>query len=169
VIFSSLSGFFSSGTWSAIRNVAIFVAFVFWISFGYWTYKDARRRIEDPLLVGLAALVGLFPPYVGPFIYMLVRPPESLEDVRGRELELRAIEQGLGGGQEHCPVCRAAVDPGYLVCPVCTTKLKQACSNCSAPLEPLWQVCPYCETPIDPPAHEGPPVLGTLRRPRPPA
>jgi hypothetical protein len=170
VIYSSLSGFFSSGTWTAIRNVGIFVAFVFWISLGYWTYKDARRRIEDPLLVGLSTLVGLIPPYLGPFIYMLFRPPEYLEDVRGRELELRAIEERLlGGGQEQCPVCRAAVDPGYLVCPVCTTKLKQACTNCNAPLEPMWQVCPYCETPIDPPALDGPPVLGTRRPPRPPA
>ncbi len=36
----------------------------------------------------------------------------------------------------------------FLVCPVCTTRLKQACASCGAPLEPLWQVCPYCETPI---------------------
>ena len=27
----------------------------------------------------------------------------------------------------HCPVCRAEVEATYLVCPVCTTKLKQAC------------------------------------------
>jgi predicted amidophosphoribosyltransferase len=45
-------------------------------------------------------------------------------------------------------VCRAAVEPEFLVCPVCTTKLKQACVSCKAPLEPLWQVCPFCETPI---------------------
>ena len=46
------------------------------------------------------------------------------------------------------PVCRAAIEPEYLICPVCTTKLKQACVTCKAPLDPLWQVCPYCETPI---------------------
>ena len=40
------------------------------------------------------------------------------------------------------------VEPEFLVCPVCTTKLKQACVTCKHPLEPLWQVCPYCETPI---------------------
>jgi predicted amidophosphoribosyltransferase len=48
-------------------------------------------------------------------------------------------------------VCRAEVDPAFLVCPVCTTKLKQACTGCRAPLEPLWQVCPYCETPVESP------------------
>ena len=44
-----------------------------------------------------------------------------------------------------------------LVCPVCTTKLKQACVSCRAPLEPIWQVCPYCETPIEAAAPGAPP------------
>ena len=58
------------------------------------------------------------------------------------------MEEQLGQRDAHCPVCRAAVEPEFLVCPVCTTKLKQACVTCKTPLEPLWQVCPYCETPI---------------------
>ena len=98
-----------------------------WLSLGYWTYKDAQRRIEDPLLIGLATLVALVIPFVGPFIYMLFRPPEYLEDVRERELEIRAIEERIAAVDMRCPVCHAEVDPGYLVCPVCTTKLKQAC------------------------------------------
>src|SRR5207244_1513292 len=53
-------------------------------------------------------------------------------------------------------VCRAEVSNEFLVCPVCTTKLKQACANCKAPLEALWQVCPYCETPVEPVAVEFP-------------
>jgi hypothetical protein len=162
---TALASFLSSGTATAIRNVAVFVAVVFWISLGYWTYKDARRRIDDPMLVGLSTIVGLLPPFVGPFIYMLFRPPEYLEDVRERELELRAIEERLGAGDFRCPVCRAEVDSSFLVCPVCTTKLRQACTSCNAPLEPLWQVCPYCETPIESPPLGSSPVLGT-RRPR---
>jgi predicted amidophosphoribosyltransferase len=41
------------------------------------------------------------------------------------------------------------VESTFLICPVCTTKLKQACVNCKAPLEALWQVCPFCETPVE--------------------
>jgi RNA polymerase subunit RPABC4/transcription elongation factor Spt4 len=93
-------------------------------------------------------VLGLAIPFVGPFIYMLFRPPEYLEDVRERELEIKAMEKRLGGRDLHCPVCRAEVDPDFLICPVCTTKLRQACINCHRPLEALWQVCPYCETPI---------------------
>jgi hypothetical protein len=87
---------------------------------------------------------------VGPIIYMFFRPPEYLDDVRERELEIKAMEESLGT-TERCPVCRAAVEASFLSCPVCTTKLKQACRRCNAPLESLWQICPYCETPVDTP------------------
>jgi predicted amidophosphoribosyltransferase len=52
---------------------------------------------------------------------------------------------------ERCPVCRAAIEPNFLACPVCTTKLKDSCRRCKAPLEPLWQICPFCETPVESP------------------
>lgn len=147
--FSSVHDFFNSGTWLVIRNLGIFFAIVFWLAVAFWTYKDARRRIEDPWLVAMATVLGLVPPFVGAFIYMLFRPPEYLEDVRERELEIKAMERRLGGRDLHCPVCRAEVDSSFLVCPVCTTRLRQACTSCGAPLEALWQVCPFCETPIE--------------------
>jgi RNA polymerase subunit RPABC4/transcription elongation factor Spt4 len=146
--FGSVHDFFHSSTWYVIRNLAIFFVIVFWASTIFWVYKDAKRRIEDPMLVWLATVLGAVPPFLGAFIYMLFRPPEYLEDVRERELEIKAMEKRLGGRDLHCPVCRAEVDPDFLICPVCTTKLRQACINCHRPLEALWQVCPYCETPI---------------------
>jgi len=148
--FSGVSDFFHSGTWIVTRNLLLFLAFLFWAALGYWTYKDARRRIADPLLIAIATLLGLVPPYLGPFIYMLFRPPEYLEDVRERELEIKAIEERLSAGELRCPVCRTEVESSFLVCPVCTTRLKQACTRCGAPLEAAWQICPHCETPIEP-------------------
>jgi hypothetical protein len=151
--FGALHDFFGSGTWPVARNLGIFLVVVFWLAVGYWVFKDARRRIEDPWLVGAATVLGLVPPFIGAFIYMLFRPPEYLEDVRERELEIKAMEESLGRGrQQNCPVCRAEIDETFLVCPVCTTRLRQACVSCKAPLEPLWQVCPYCETPIESPS-----------------
>jgi hypothetical protein len=147
--FSSLNDFFSSGLWVAIYRLAIFFAVVFWLAVVFWVYKDARRRIEDPWLVAVSTVLGAVPPFVGAFIYMLFRPPEYLEDVRERELEIKAMERRLGGRDLHCPVCRAEVDSSFLICPVCTTRLRQACTGCNAPLEALWQVCPFCETPIE--------------------
>ena len=133
-------------TWIEARNLLIVFAAIFWIAFAYWVFKDARRRIEDPLLVGIATLLGIALPFVGPFVYMLFRPPEYLEDVRECKLEIKAIEEQLAH-ELACPVCRSPVEASFLVCPICTTKLKQACATCKAPLEAQWQVCPFCETP----------------------
>jgi hypothetical protein len=146
--FDGVHDFFHSGTWYVIRNLLLFFVVVFWLSSVYWVYKDARRRVGDPWLVAMATILG-FLPFLGPLIYMLFRPPEYLQDVHERELEIRAMEDRLRTRDLHCPVCRAEVDPSYLACPVCTTKLKQACSSCRAPLEALWQVCPFCETRVE--------------------
>ncbi len=149
--FSGIHDFFNSSLWHVIVYLLLFFAVVFWLAVAYWVYKDARRRIEDPWLVAMAVVLGLVPPFLGALVYMLFRPPEYLEDVRERELEIKAMEERLSQEELFCPVCRAEVEASFLVCPVCTTKLKQACTSCRSPLEPLWQVCPYCETPVEQP------------------
>jgi hypothetical protein len=53
-----------------VRNLLVLGAAVVWLSLGYSAYKDARRRIEDPRLVGTATLLGLVP-LVGALLYML--------------------------------------------------------------------------------------------------
>ena len=78
----------------------------------------------------MAALLGLVPPFIGPIVYLFLRPPDSIEERRDRELENRALEERLAERDLHCPVCRGEVDASFLVCPVCTTRLKQACSSC---------------------------------------
>ena len=164
--FSGIHDFFASGTWQVIRNLVVFFLIAFWLAVGYWVYKDAKRRIEDPVLIATAVAIGLVIPYLGALVYMLFRPPEYLEDVRERELEIKAMEERLARRDLYCPVCRAEVSNEFLVCPVCTTKLKQACVNCKAPLEALWQVCPFCETPVEPTAVSGLPTLEPRRRRR---
>jgi hypothetical protein len=148
--FGSVKDFFDSEIWLLVRNISLFFLVVFWLASAFWVFKDAKRRIEDPVYLAMAVALGICAPFLGPLLYMLFRPPEYLEDVRERELEIQAMEESLDGG-DRCPVCRAEVDESFLACPVCTTKLKQACRRCKAPLEPLWQICPYCETPVDAP------------------
>jgi hypothetical protein len=147
-LFQGVRDFFDSDVWIVVRNVALFFGVAFWLASAYWVYKDARRRIEDPWLIAVAVALGIFPPFFGPLIYLFFRPPEYLDDVRERELEIRAMEVQVGQ-DERCPVCRAPVDSSFLVCPVCTSRLRQACRHCQQPLEPLWQICPYCATPVE--------------------
>jgi hypothetical protein len=147
--------FFDSNTWILTRNLSGFLVAVFWLTTAFWVYKDARRRIDDPWLVGMAAVLGLVPPFIGPIVYLFLRPPDSIEERRDRELDNRALEERLAERDLRCPVCRGHVDPSFLVCPVCTTRLKQACSSCGAPLEAIWQACPYCAEPVPPSAAFG--------------
>jgi len=144
-----LHGFFHSPGFVLARNLVIVFAVVFWLGLAFWVHRDARRRIDDPFLVLLATLLGLAPPYIGPVVYLLLRPSETIDDVRSRRFELQALEQQLARAQPSCPVCSSAVEPDYLACPVCATMLRQPCAKCNAPLEARWQLCPYCATPVE--------------------
>jgi hypothetical protein len=149
--FTTLHDLFHSTGFVIARDVAVLLAAVFWLGLAYWVNRDARRRIGDPFLVGFATLVGLVP-YIGPVVYLPFRPAETLDDVRSRRVELRALEQQLARSQPACPVCSSSVEPDFVACPVCTTMLRQPCATCKAPLEPLWQICPYCLAPVAPSA-----------------
>lgn len=163
MIVAASDSFFDSSTWAVSRNLALFLIAVFWLATAYWVLKDARRRIDDPWLVAMAALLGLVPPFVGPIVYLFFRPPEALDERRERELEMRMIEERLEERDLRCPVCRGRVEAAFLVCPVCTTRLKQACGECGAPLEAIWQACPYCSAPVPPASLSGDEVLEPLR------
>jgi double zinc ribbon protein len=144
---AGIFGITNSGISLAIELVILFLV-VIWLALVYWTYADARRRIADPLLIGCATVASLFP-FVGTIVYMIVRPPEYLEDVRERELEMQAAEARLAElGYHLCPHCDHEVERDFLRCPHCMRKLKDPCHNCGKPLDPNWRVCPYCEAEV---------------------
>jgi Double zinc ribbon len=140
-------GIESSGLNLAIDLLILFVV-VLYFSLIYWTYADARRRILDPMLVACATAASVFP-FVGTLVYMVLRPPEYLEDVRERELETQAAEARLRQlGQTLCPYCDYRVEPDFIRCPSCLRKLKERCASCSRPLDQTWTICPYCEADV---------------------
>ncbi len=140
-------GINSSGLNLAIDLLILFVV-VLYFSLIYWTYADARRRVIDPMMIGFATAVSLFP-FVGTMIYMILRPPEYLEDVRERELEMQAAEARLQSLDYNlCPHCDYQVERDFVRCPSCLRKLKERCVSCSRPLDRSWTICPYCETEV---------------------
>ena len=133
----------------------------------YWVYKDARRRIEDPWLVAMATLLGLVPPFVGPLIYMLFRPPEYLEDVRERELEIKAMEERLAAARPALPgLPRGRRRDRSSSARSARRSCRQACVELHGPLEALWQVCPYCADAGPTPAGASIEPLDDALRPR---
>jgi hypothetical protein len=140
-------GIESSGLSLAIDLLILFLV-VLYGSLVYWTYADARRRITDPMLIACATAASLFP-FVGTIVYMILRPPEYLEDVRERELDLQAAEARLHElDHSLCPHCDYRIERDFVRCPSCLRKLKERCSNCSRPLDRAWTICPYCETEV---------------------
>jgi hypothetical protein len=134
-----------NSTLNTVIDLLLLVLVVIWVALIYWTWADAHRRIADPMLVGCAAFASLFP-FVGSIVYTIVRPPEYLEDVRERELEIQAAEARLADLHSHfCPHCDAAIDRDFLRCPHCMRKLKDPCASCGRPLDPRWRICPFCE------------------------
>ncbi len=80
---------------------------------------------------------------------MILRPPEYLEDVRERELELQAAEARLHDlDHSLCPHCDYRIERDFIRCPSCLRKLKERCASCSKPLDRAWTICPYCETEV---------------------
>ncbi len=131
----------------AIDLLILFLV-VIWLALVYWTYADARRRISDPWIIGSATVASLFP-FVGTLVYMIVRPPEYLDDVRERELEIQAAEARLAElGYHLCPHCDYEVEKDFLRCPNCMRKLKDPCPVCGKPLDPNWRICPFCEAEV---------------------
>ena len=129
-------------------NLLVFFLVVIWVALVYWTYADASRRLDDPMLVACATAASLFP-FIGTIVYTIVRPPEYIEDRHERELEIKAAEKRLALLENRtCRNCGAEVDPAYLRCPSCTRKLKEPCASCGKPLDPRWRVCPYCEAEV---------------------
>jgi hypothetical protein len=153
-----LFGIENSGLALAVNLLLLFLV-VIWLALIYWTYSDARRRIADPMLVACATAESVFP-FIGTIVYLIVRPPEYLDDVHERELEIAAAQARLSSLEhQHCQYCGFDIERSFLRCPSCLRRLKEPCNTCGKPLDPRWKICPYCEAEVGQPS-EG-------RRPRP--
>src|SRR6476661_1203061 len=136
------------GALGLVVNLLVLFLIVVYLALIYWTYLDARRRIEDPVLIACATAASVFP-YLGTIVYTILRPPEFLEDREERELELRAAELELRQRiEQSCPHCEYPIERNYLRCPNCERRLRNPCRKCHKPLDPRWGICPYCETEV---------------------
>ncbi len=117
-----------------------------WLSLIMWTYRDMRSRTRDPLLRILAALVVavLFLP--GIIIYLILRPPRTIDEEYQQSLEEEALLQAIEDNPL-CPGCGRRVRHDWVACPNCHTRIKKLCHQCNQLMELPWNLCPYCGTP----------------------
>lgn len=117
-----------------------------WISLVVWAYRDIRSRARDPLVQILAALLVAILNIPGILIYLILRPPRTLEEEYQRTLEEEALLQALED-LPMCPGCERRVKDDWQVCPNCHTRLKKPCHHCEHLMELPWNICPFCGTP----------------------
>ena len=77
------------------------VVVVFWLAMVLWAYRDMRARSRDGLAQLFAASVVAILNVPGLFIYILMRPRETLSEAYERSLEEEALLQEI----EEKPTC----------------------------------------------------------------
>jgi RNA polymerase subunit RPABC4/transcription elongation factor Spt4 len=97
----------------------------------------------------LVVLVFFLP---GHWVYLILRPRQTLTELYERSLEEEALLQELED-QKACPTCKRRVHDDFLICPSCRTRLKEPCRSCAKPLSYAWVACPYCG--LEKPPREG--------------
>lgn len=114
-----------------------------WLSLIIWAFRDMRHRSRDPFAQILAALLVALLPFIGIIIYLILRPPETLAEAYERALEEEALLQEIEE-RPTCPGCSRTINPNWILCPHCHTRLRKACPDCNSLMDLQWTLCPFC-------------------------
>jgi hypothetical protein len=125
-----------------------------WLSLIIWTFRDIRGRARDPLARILAVLVVAILFIPGLLVYLILRPPRTLEEDYQHTLEEEALLQSIED-IALCPGCGRRVKEQWMICPNCHTRLKKPCHHCGKLMDLPWNLCPYCGTPAPGMRREG--------------
>ncbi len=135
------------GSWEATLRLVLTVIAVYyaiiWVALVFWVFRDIRQRTRDPVMQLISIVLVLGGSLPGHWIYLILRPRQTLTELYERSLEEEAILQDLDD-QKACPACRRRVRDDFLVCPSCLAELKEPCEACGKPLDYAWLACPYC-------------------------
>jgi RNA polymerase subunit RPABC4/transcription elongation factor Spt4 len=129
-----------------IGFAAAFLA-ALWLSLIFWTFRDIRTRSRDPFMRILSVIIVALLSLPGVLIYLILRPPRTLDDDYQHSLEEEALLQSLEDAAL-CPGCSRHIQRDWVACPNCHVKLKKSCSHCGKAIEIPWNLCPYCGTPV---------------------
>ncbi len=141
--FQIINNFLESPILRISGQLVLLLFVVLWIALVYWTYTDAGRRGSTSVLWGIVAVVF---PYLGTLIYLIVRPPEYLDESRERELETAVLERELRNSVLLCPNCRNLVEKELPDLPDLRLGAQEAVHQLRPAAQQEWDPCPYCGT-----------------------
>jgi Double zinc ribbon len=137
--------------------LAIGIAYLIaiWFALVAWTFRDIESRSRSVFTQVFSTLMVVLFFVPGLFLYLILRPKETLDQAFQRALEEEYLLQDLDG-LPLCPGCQRSVDPEFVLCPHCQTGLRGPCPACSRLVDLRWDVCPYCAVPVDRSALDSP-------------
>jgi hypothetical protein len=80
--------------WGAAFLLALWGALIF------WTYRDAKTRLRDPLQRAMAVLISVVLFIPGVVVYLVLRPPKTLEEEYLTTLEEEALLRAIEGEEK---------------------------------------------------------------------
>ncbi len=143
----AFDAFVSSTVVQLFLTALVFYLFVVWLAAAFWAFRDMHERSENPVLPYLAStLIILFTPflfYLGVVVYRVIRPSERLGEVYERNLAEEALLAEVEAIKT-CPGCDKRVDPEWIICPWCRSRLNRVCPNCERLVGLDWTICAWC-------------------------
>ena len=135
----------ASAFWATVAAIAAFAA-VLWVALAFHVVRDARRRSTSPTFIALAAGLGFVPPFLGALIYLVIRPPSTLDEERTLQFEEETLHDAPDEAvrTRPCPSCGKDIESDFVLCPYCRTQFARRCAGCLRSLRLGWAICPYC-------------------------
>jgi RNA polymerase subunit RPABC4/transcription elongation factor Spt4 len=117
-----------------------------YVATAFFVWRDARRRSESVTFQLFALILGFVPPFLGALVYLVIRPPATLEEERALALEQQTLLEidDDSIALRPCPSCGREIEADFIVCPYCRTQFARRCHGCDRVLRLGWSVCPYC-------------------------
>ena len=144
-----IAALFDSSNGGLLAGVVAAVIYftVLYVAVAFWVVRDARRRSDSWLFAVFAGLIGLGLPFLGVLLYLIIRPPRTLDEERALQLEEQALaEEDVVElpTSRPCPSCGREIEQDFVICPYCRTQFARRCTTCGKWLRLGWHVCPYC-------------------------
>lgn len=130
--------------------LAIGIAYLIalWFAVVAWTFRDIEARSRSVFTQVFSTLLVVLFFIPGLLLYLILRPKETLDQAFQRALEEEYLLQDLDDAPV-CLGCQRAVDPDFVLCPHCHTRLREPCPSCERLVDVRWGLCPYCASSID--------------------
>lgn len=118
---------------------------VLWIFVTLWVWTDSGERTQNKFFRIIVTLFVVPFNIPGLLIYMMIRPPLTIDEMYWAELERRYLMYQTID-LDDCPKCGEGLMPGFNNCPACGLEIKTECSGCGVSVHKDYKFCPFCGT-----------------------